>query len=495
MATPSRLPSLRKIPTSQPRSQVGQSEPPAQNTSRSLQDVRSASPTKFGLPKASLKPGEPTKDARGTSTTSRSMLPPPTPISREPAHETATQRPRPASNLKRPDSSSQPQRQVTGQDTSVTDLKRSTSTRSAATTTGMPSGLQRTTSIRRELPHARTKDSIQTAPASGLGRPVASHARAQSAAKLDTKDAEQLTAPSKLRPTFTTHQQHYSPAKTSAPKPPIPASRIAPPAPSSTNLDTFETQKLQSELLYLSLLHQYSTPTLTQYTASAKRTLRKRFETIRQANLAIIDEERWVQRTANIAALAAWSLPSAHAKPGTSEDLTENVQRLSRCLSDVTAWTEPDGRYEKLVTEFESWVDAAETILGGREMSTSSGDLFISPLPSSWHQSHASMEQRVRILEREVTVLPPAPERESSEGGVVPTLIVMLDQLKATVEGMNEELGIMISIEKEMLSMEKEWVDKTVERILRGGDQESERTVNMDEDVPLWHRLGKEVVI
>jgi len=105
------------------------------------------------------------------------------------------------------------------------------------------------------------------------------------------------------------------------------------------------------------------------------------------------------------------------------------------------------------------------------------------------------MEQRVRILEREVAVLPPAPERESSEGGAVPTLAVMLDQLTTTVKGMNEELGIMIIIEKEMLKLEKKWIDKAVERILRSGDLESGRSLNMDEDVPLWHRMGKEVII
>lgn len=214
---------------------------------------------------------------------------------------------------------------------------------------------------------------------------------------------------------------------------------------------------------------------------------------IRQSDLAIIDEERRIQQNANIAALAAWSLPNAHARPRASEDLTENVQRLSRCLSDVTAWTEPGGRYDKLVAEFESWVDVSETILAGRETPSSSEDLFIPPLPSSWHQSHAAMEQRVRILEREIAALPPAPGR-SSGGSIVPTLEIMLDQIMATVKGMNEELGIMLSIEKEMLSMEKKWVDDTVERILKSDDQGTGCSVGTDDDMPLWHRIGKEVV-
>jgi len=425
------------------------------------------------------------------------MLPPPIPRAAAPG--ISTQRPSPASHLKRAESSSQAQRQIGGQDASLPTLKRSMYTRTPVTTTALPSALQRTTSIRREPLHARSRSSVQDAPTSGLGRPVAKHVRTQSAAKVETKQADLVTAaPSSLRPNFTTHQQHYSPAKSSVPKPPIPASRIAAPALASTTLDTFETQKLQSELLYLSLLHQYSTPTLSQYTASAKRTLRRRFDTLTQSNLAIIDEERRMQQTANIAALAAWSLPSANAQPETLQDFVENIQRLSRCLSDVSTWTEAGGRYDKLVHEFETWIDESEAILAAREESegSTSGDreLFISPLSASWHQYHASMEQRLRILEREVAALPPAPDRENAEGEVVPTLEVMLGQLADSVRGMKEELSIMVVIEKDVLGREKEWVDSTVDRIL-SSTHETQGDERGEENVPLWHRIGREVAI
>lgn len=421
------------------------------------------------------------------------MLPPSTP--RAATSAMSTQRPNPVSHLQRAGSSIQAK---PSQAASLPTLARSTSTRTPAATTALPSSLQRTTSIRREPLHARSKSSVQDASAPSLGRPVAKHVRTQSAVKAESKHAESVTpAPSSLRPNFTTHQQHYSPAKSSVPKPPVPASRIAGPVLTSASLDTFETQKLQSELLYLSLLHQYSTPTLNQYTASAKRILRKRFDALTQSNLAIVDEERQIQQNANIAALAAWSLPSANARPDSSQDLVENIQRLSRCLSDVTSWTEAGGRYDKLVHEFEAWVDEAEIICSTREETGPSvsddNELFISPLSASWHQSHASMEQRLRILEREVAVLPPAPERDGAEAAVVPTLEIMLGQLAESLRGMKEELSIMISIEKEMLGRERKWVDESVHRILSSVE---DTTGNGEmEDVPLWHRIGRELAI
>ena len=148
--------------------------------------------------------------------------------------------------------------------------------------------------------------------------------------------------------------------------------------------------------------------------------------------------------------------------------------------------------------DFETWIDESETILAAREESGAStstsgaGELFVSPLSAFWHQSHASMEQRLRILEREVAVLPPAPERENAEGAVVPTLEVMLGQLADSVTGMKEEMSVMAVIEKNVLGREREWVDRTVDRIL-GSTHETQGDERAEENVPLWHRIGREV--
>ncbi|KAH0374016.1 hypothetical protein KCU65_g68, partial [Aureobasidium melanogenum] len=86
--------------------------------------------------------------------------------------------------------------------------------------------------------------------------------------------------PTTSRPAFNTLQQHYSPAKTTLPKPPVPSSRAAPSAGEKAVQSgaVFETTKLQSELLYLSLLHESAEPNFRSYETSARKALQTEFE-------------------------------------------------------------------------------------------------------------------------------------------------------------------------------------------------------------------------
>ncbi|ROW14958.1 hypothetical protein VPNG_03303 [Cytospora leucostoma] len=96
-----------------------------------------------------------------------------------------------------------------------------------------------------------------------------------------TATADDNTAPSRLRPTFSTFQQHYTPAaRNPAPKPPT-SSYLAPPTPSrlpASVAASDEAARLQAELLQLHLLHRGADAVSAAWRASARERLGRRRE-------------------------------------------------------------------------------------------------------------------------------------------------------------------------------------------------------------------------
>ncbi|KAK5136273.1 hypothetical protein LTR08_003880 [Meristemomyces frigidus] len=251
------------------------------------------------------------------------------------------------------------------------------------------------------------------------------------------------------RPSFSTHQQHYSPAKSALPKPPLPSTRAARssvvPVTETEAPVSFEESKQQIELLQLSLLHQASFKTLQDYEASAKRKLSKKQTKLRKECDAIKGVELDQQRIANLGALDAWCRDPAL--------LVEHLQILSKVHSEVCALAEEGSRYAQLVTMFERWADDAETA------ATQPSD-FVEALSSDWHKTHTSLSLRTRSLQREMDVLPRTPasdvERPSS------SLEMFMRCCKELLDGMLRELEVMTKIEKGVLEREKRRVEGEV---------------------------------
>ncbi|KAK3692541.1 hypothetical protein B0T22DRAFT_447494 [Podospora appendiculata] len=157
------------------------------------------------------------------------------------------------------------------------------------------------------------------------------------------------------RPAFSTLQQHYSPAKSLAPKPTT-ASILAPPSPSKLPANvaiSAETSRLQTELLQLHLLHAHSATVAAQWRASAKHALGQRFaEVVRAGDDASRGETEAVER-ANAAALLAWGGDGARGG-GLVE---EKVQVLDTVLCGLWSLGEPGGRYARVMRRFEKWVE------------------------------------------------------------------------------------------------------------------------------------------
>lgn len=262
------------------------------------------------------------------------------------------------------------------------------------------------------------------------------------------------------KPAFTTYQQHYSPAKTSLPKPPVPVSKTV--RPTSTVEEGSEVSsdvaKQQIELLQLSLLHQGAMKCLQEYTASAKKKLNKKHTKLRKDYESVRAVELVQQRTNNLAALESWCRDPTM--------LVENLQILALVYSDLTSLIEEDSRHGDVVGLFELWMNEAESPEPG---------VFVQPLPDDWKAAHTSQALKLRSIQRNLRVLPPPSEVDDGMSG----LAIVLKSCKLLVDEMLKELEIMVKVEKEVLSREKIHLEENVKALVLDD-------VGMQPWVPVW---------
>jgi hypothetical protein len=270
--------------------------------------------------------------------------------------------------------------------------------------------------------------------------------------------------PPTMKPAFTTYQQHYSPAKSALPKPPLPSTKSLKPS-SVVEEDaaiSFDVAKQQIELLQLSLLYQASSQCTREYTASAKRKLSKMHTKLRKEYETIRATELVHQRISNLSALESWCRdPSL---------LVENLQILSLVYSDLTSLTEEGSRHGNVLNMFQLWMNEAEAPLPGT---------FIQPLPDDWRTAHASLGLKLRSIQRNLGVLPP-PHSSSEEGS---GLQVVLKGCKSLVDGMLRELDIMVKLEKELLARETNKIEEEVKGLILDD-------VGMQNWVPAWQSVA-----
>ena len=238
------------------------------------------------------------------------------------------------------------------------------------------------------------------------------------------------------------NQQHYSPAKTLAPKP-LTSTYLAPPSPSKLPANvalTAETARLQAELLQLALLRRDAPAVDAEWRRGARRALGGRFATLRADDAAVSAAERARAERRCVAALLRWSasspVSSSHRKGGGAgggldpaaidlDLLDEKVRALDEILDGVWGLGDPDdvegdedgagvrGRYARCVRAFEAWVERAAKVLaaqrrGGDVVSTTrhggeedSGAMFLGDLDDGgWQAECAGLTRRLEAWSR-----------------------------------------------------------------------------------------------
>ncbi|OQO12598.1 hypothetical protein B0A48_02060 [Cryoendolithus antarcticus] len=333
--------------------------------------------------------------------------------------------------------------------------KRSSSIRQPASA----SGLARTSSIRapqHQVP-ARTSSAaistalkrastVSTSSQSSLPSPLSP--RKPQAESHPQSRLQVLQPPSK--PSFNTYQQHFSPAKSALPKPPLPH-HIKPLPVEPTKEQDPESVRQDLHLLHLSLLHSTSFATTRAYKASAERQLGARHAELSTALVPLRGREAEEAKKENLAALLAWN-----------EDPTElvaDLQSLARIHRDLEALQST--RYADLAAQFEVWLEDAMAV---SELTHDNGSGFVDPLPREWKDAYTSIALQVRALQRGLATLPPAPSVPAdSDGEVVTGLHRLLETCHKLVDETLKEMEIMRGIESKVLEGEERRVTGMVE--------------------------------
>ncbi|KAI0552039.1 hypothetical protein F4679DRAFT_537420 [Xylaria curta] len=362
----------------------------------------------------------------------------------------------------------------------------------------------------------------------------------QSQPQLQPLSSAASSALAARRPAFNTNQQHYSPAKSLAPKP-LTSTFLAPPSPSKQPVNvaiTAETSRLQTELLQLSLLHREAHSVSALWHASARSKLGARFRELAVADQELRAVERESTEARGLRDLIHWANGGPEKENGGTDGdrrsrererlpLDEKIQHLDQVLNGVWALGEPGGRYQRAVRAFEDWALRVAEIRAAQQGGDIDGLLargggggfgigdageeeelgvFVSDLDASaWKRDHAGL---VRILEGWRRTLAQLGQVESDEpqgdkngrkkettgsdteakgdkplSGLARTLC----GCRSLVRGMLAELEVMELIERDALAAEEDWMEQMEER-LRAEEKEGSRR-RKTEDVPPWKSL------
>ncbi|KAG4440214.1 hypothetical protein IFR05_004293 [Cadophora sp. M221] len=439
---PSRTRSLRKA--SESGSRYDRS-----NASDALES--SARPERTSQSPSRLPVKPPTRSARSISTTSRppsatgsissnaSMRPPPPRANiSKPTSTGGLQR---STSNRRSNPPAAPESEPVKKDRSRPPIVTSRHLRNASTSSFSSSSATSTANV---SSHTRTRSSstllnsstIQTSKRNSVEIP-----------KLQPPSAD----PQLRRQAFSTYQQHFSPAKSLAPKP-HPAAFLAPPSPSklpSNIAISAETAKLQNELLQLHLLHRDAAQVEKEWKASAKRKLGARFHSIVDKNEELVQLE--VEETGKINALALKKWQDM-GTPGSGLD--EKIQVLDEVVTGVWNLGESGGKYSRVVRKFERWFRRCQDILEMRANDEGlEGDevVFLEDMDRGWKDDCLGLGRKLVAWRDQLRDLGTPDERGSS-------LSVVVNGTRDLVRGMLAELGAMAQIERDAMRMEVDWI-------------------------------------
>ncbi|KAG6119119.1 hypothetical protein E4U13_007964 [Claviceps humidiphila] len=270
-----------------------------------------------------------------------------------------------------------------------------------------------------------------------------------------------------LRPAFSTLQQHYSPAKTQAPKP-LTSAILAPPSPSKLPANiaaSAAASKLQAELLQLHLLHRDAGAVYAEWQASAEDTLRDRFHGLKVGSGEVAERERSALEGENMLALRQWARGGAAGR-----DLEGRIQVLDEVVTSLWVLSEPAGRYARLVRRFERFVDRACDAEDARGSSLGEGEgegldgLFVEELDAGWKGEVAMLTRRLEMWKGQFQSIDDfvgsGTGIAAGEGGSASALERMLEGVRGLLQGMLDELFAMEEMEALVLAREEAWIER-----------------------------------
>jgi hypothetical protein len=310
----------------------------------------------------------------------------------------------------------------------------------APRTSARLAGMNRTASVK--LSAEKSNGSGGTRSAVRPGDPVAMQPRRREI----TNEEATRTA----RPAFTTLQQHFTPRKIG--KPPT-SLFLHPTLPADSSSLSSEVVSLQSELLQLYLLHRSSAQMERRWQVSAKRSLQMTFEEVVGLHQTMLKHEQAGQEQKNLQAFIEWSNQSS------STSLNEKTQLLSGSLHELPALVEPGGRFQRLVGEYERWMVRVESMRSARvSMSNNRSDLGpVEGLGDLWKVENAALIRKITSLAHDLGHLD-----QTSPGSSINCVV---ETCSALLQAFSDELQTMQSIEADVVSKEKDYVEACLQAI------------------------------
>lgn len=264
--------------------------------------------------------------------------------------------------------------------------------------------------------------------------------------KPQTMSQEELKKPA--RPAFSTLQQHFTPRKTGK----APTATFLHPAPVSTsNTLPHELVSLQMDLLQLHLLHSNAAEVSKDWEMSAKRILRSKFDEVSSMYQVMLEHERSGQEQKNLQALLEWTGEQASAS------LAKHIQVLSGPLHELPSLVQTGGRFQRLVCAFEQWVAWVEEIQAARQTRTEDSLGSIEGLGDAWKAENATLMRKLTSFSRDLSTL-----MQPAAGSSIASIVECCETL---LNGLLAELHTMQSIEADVVSKEKDWVETRLQGI------------------------------
>lgn len=307
--------------------------------------------------------------------------------------------------------------------------------------------------------HTRTlsTQSIQTDASDPTVSPPSASPR-----KLQAPSQGPLSRTASIRPAFSTHQQHFSPKKSTAPKPASMSIVNAPSKPLGMGEVPPEIQIVQTELLQLELLHQAFHESLTNWNASAAKKLRQRFDdaTFRTERVGLSEQQ--VQLQCNVAALRDWGVTLDESDLG-STAADEYLQILCNGVTETTRLTVPGGSVEQILSSARQWMMEVEQVWAARRSSGASlmdsgygpsatPTVFLENSNTSWIGDIQSIQRRLVSLQKDLDLLPPALAGSS--------LARIKDGFHNSIRLIRENLQVVAEAHAMMDTAEQNWIDE-----------------------------------
>lgn len=259
-----------------------------------------------------------------------------------------------------------------------------------------------------------------------------------------------ISATHQHRPPFSTLQRHFSPKK--ALKGSITPSLEQPTTQYGGSHElSIENVQIQTELAQLHLLLHPAVEVQKQWERSAKNFLRSHFEILRGNHIQLKGRVQSHQASVNHSALIAW----CDDLPGVK--VAEKLQLLSHNVQEISALVESGGRYTRVLNTFELWFAKACHIRDSRDKpldATRQYLEFIESIGDDWKTEVASLEMKLSSCSREL--------RNGAKSQGSSTLAHFLFSFQRFVTNLLDELGIIRTIESDLMAQETSWVEEMI---------------------------------